>query len=196
MKKRGRRPVTDRIPREKIVKAYAVYKSVNAVGRLFGISYKTVQKILGDEALGRKAPIRVEALDGKLWGGFAQWMNTEGKTTELPRSVAEIAKVSGCTYDQIRCFMYRRRKVLKEKLKALPDLRPLGLVFEDTLGTTVCSKSFVTYDFRVDSFTLQTFLKAQLEDGFPTEILIRDPSKFFDDVNRAIANCRRRSESS
>lgn len=195
--KRGRKPITDTVPKEKILRAFEVYKSINKTASVLKLSYKTVQKVLGNEGIGVKSLIMKMTKDiGKKYGGFALWLQKDKEKTLLPRSVTAIAKISGCSYDQVRCYLYRRRKALKEKLLKLPDLRTLDLEFKDTLGVPTYSKNFESYNYILDVYTLHVYIKTSLKSGEETEIDIPDLSAFIFKLRNEKPNSHHKSASS
>lgn len=72
----------------------------------------------------------------------------------LPRDVSKLRALSGCSKDSIVCYFYRRRKEVKERLAALPDLRDIDIELIDTFGNTYSTKSFTTYEYMFDKFSL------------------------------------------
>lgn len=64
----------------------------------------------------------------------------------LPRSTKDIHELTGCSYDSIRAYFYRKRRNLKDEVKALPPLNTLPLRIQ---------QNGVIYDFRdIRSYTI------------------------------------------
>lgn len=110
------------IPVYKIIAAYKLNKSTRKVAELLKIAPRTVAMVVRENAKGLLLPVggahgRGKGLRGKRMGSFAKWV-LDHPDTRLPRDLGAIARMSGCTRDSVKCFMYRQRR----QGKAIPYL--------------------------------------------------------------------------
>lgn len=165
----GRPPITNIISPEKMLKAYEVSGSVRAAARKLGTTHRTVSKYLKEMGVSVEKPkdwVYTERKRPTRYSKFAKWLY-ENSGVKLPRSLAELARMSGCTYQTVNCYMYRRRKAVKDILDGCPDLIEAGvLVSVDNMPGAESAKKkpvintrrFKKYRFEVDGYTLDAKL--------------------------------------
>jgi hypothetical protein len=166
-KKRGRPSIYERMPKEKMIAAYKTYKTARAAARALGISHGTLIRVLkendvkmlkNDEAkrLGKRRSIHT--------GTFAKWLK-ENEGDILPRDFQKLQKMSGCSKNSISSYFYRRRRELKDRLKALPDLRNYHIAVIDDFGETHYTDWLERYEYLIDKFSLKVKMLAKKTDG-------------------------------
>ena len=89
----------------------------------------------------------------------------ENPKTPLPRGVSKICKLTGCTEDQVKTFLYRRRKQVKEQLATLPELRGRVMHLEATNGSIVDMRFVQSYQFVIDHWTAKVSIIMMTELG-------------------------------
>ena len=113
-KKRGRPPITDTMPLEKIMAAYKKFGSIASVCRALSLSPKTVRKYLKHAGISTKEPLYFFKPDTSMhFGCIPEWIRNHPET-RLPTSIKEVARITGCSYESARTYMYRFRKRIKE----------------------------------------------------------------------------------
>jgi len=165
--KRGRPSIYTRMSEEKMIAAYKRYRTARAAARALGISHATLIKVLkkndvpmlkNDEAkrFGKRTSIHT--------GSFAKWLR-ENEGDQLPRDFQKLQKMSGCSKNSISSYFYRRRKALKDKLKALPDLRRYHISVIDEFEEVYHTDTFERYEYLIDKFSLKVKVLAKLKKG-------------------------------
>ena len=82
-------------------------------------------------------------------GGLAKWVRTH-PDEPLASSVQEIVAQTGCTSDQIRSYLYRKRLYVKKLFASLPRLESLPLRLTSLSVKKVETKNWKTYRLLVD----------------------------------------------
>lgn len=85
--------------------------------------------------------------------------------TPLPRSVHQICALTGCTEDQVKTFLYRRRRDVKRILASLPDLKGRELELETTEGDVINMKWATGYAYIVDHWSAKVQIRVETEVG-------------------------------
>jgi len=80
----------------------------------------------------------------KLSGGLAKWIS-EHPDQKLPRSPRAISAITGLTYDQVKCSLYRLKERHAKKIKSLGDLREYPGGFKSPNGDIVLFRDFTSY---------------------------------------------------
>jgi len=150
---------------EDITRAYTEFQTAEAVGRHFGISERTIRKYLKEA--------QVEMPKGRRKGDsfnhfsrFAQWLKKH-PGYPLPRRVKEIVEVTGLDPNDIKTYLYRRRKAVQVFAESLPDLTQFNLLLEDTKGRKIPSKAIRFYIVSMDRYTLHIIVRAMLKNNRP-----------------------------
>lgn len=89
----------------------------------------------------------------------------EHPDVKLPRSLQDIATVTGCSYAAVNGYFVRRRRFVREEVRKLPALIPLQIALPDPRGRLINSRYFVSYAYVVDPFTFDVVLKTRLSNG-------------------------------
>ena len=168
MNKLGRKPITDWITPRKLIAAYSVHKSAGKAARALGVSKPTMLRYLrqyGLEINPRGGPWRKGMkLTRKSYSKFAQWLR-ENPDVELPKSPSKIAEITGLSSDTIRSYMKRLRNRIRERIKALPELREAEISAHDTLGTRWYFTQIVQYSLKFNKHTLEVTMCARMRDS-------------------------------
>ena len=90
--------------------------------------------------------------------GLGKWLE-EHPNDSLPNgSIKEIAKKTGCSIDQVKTYMYRIRKEIKEELAKLPDLRKVNAILLTNEGLRLETKQLDWYRFMLNRRTFDVTL--------------------------------------
>lgn len=113
--RRGRPPVTDRIPKEKIIKCYQVFRSSLIVADILGIHYRTVLNYLRDAGVernkrGERVTSRVSKERSRFWDWWSTFTVEEKK--KLPHTIGGLSELSGFNKNVIRNALTYQRKVI------------------------------------------------------------------------------------
>lgn len=152
----------------RLLKAYEVYKTTRGVARALGISHPTASKYLkkyGKEVLepgGYYA--RVRPGRAKRTSKFHEWLK-QNEGIVLPRSPKAQAELSGCTEDTIRSYWKRERKIFREQVRNIPDLRTKGVPLEDLEGAVYLSTEIKQYKLLADVTAFVLYIDATLRNG-------------------------------
>lgn len=190
-KKKGRPPITETIAEDKVLRAYDLEGSARAAARRLGTTHRTVLKIVRRNGREVRPPSKWSYEERKKpfpkHSQFAHWLR-EHKGVELPRSIKEMAEMSGCSYHAINCFMYRRRAPIKKLLAGLPDLTDLAVLMEAVNGELINTREFEKYEFDVDHYSLEVKLIAKTAKYERVTFNIEDVAVFGERVNEINAH--------
>lgn len=136
---------------EVYVDAYEILGSAGAVAKHFKVSDKTVRKHLHNAGI-TLVPGRRKGDSPAMphWGCLAKFL-LDHPGTILPRSVREIVKITGCTPDAVKTYLYRRRAAVRKRAKTI-DFSTGTFVYE---GHTYPWKAAKDLDVYVDPYTFQ-----------------------------------------
>lgn len=120
---------------------------------------------------------------GKPFGRLDEWLKKhEGRT--IPRSYPIIAEAAGVTPNAVKCYMYRRRRSIQEKISQLPDLRKLDITLLNNDGVQRHVDQIDRYDFHIDRFALVVHIVAKLNSGEIEIFPIPSLSAFMNNVKK------------
>lgn len=178
---KGRPRIETIVDPERIKAAYRVHKTLKATARSLSMDVKTLKRVLTDQGVEIHKPSYVDIQKygamSRREGCFVKWLK-ENPGIKLPPNAKEISKITGCTYDAVRCYLRRRRAVVKDLIKTLPDIREIEGKLKDTLGYFVDTKLIKDYQYRINKFSCDVYIIAELEDGTFTEIHIDNVKDF------------------
>lgn len=186
-KRKGRPPVITEEQRLRIMQAYKVHRSYRLVGKICGVSHQAVANIIKD--FGMKAedyPKRRVILDDQPnfnEGSFAEWMYKHD-FVKLPRSMKQIAYISGHTYNSVAMFFSRNRKKVVERLQRLPTLYGKDLLLEDANGKQFLVDDLSDIRYFVDKFSMDVTLQGTDARSVIHRFPIEDVRHFEETVKR------------
>ncbi len=148
---------------DKILKAYKELGQIKKVEKLLNISHYRITKIL--HAHGINPQKKGKRIKPRFYNCLHKWLyNHPGFI--LPRSPKQIAKLTGCSKDAIKTFLYRRYKQLKLYLKNINKLNPLKVKnkFRDVNGILLTYSMVKQWEVvKVDKYNLSILLKIKLK---------------------------------
>jgi hypothetical protein len=144
-------------------------KSVK-LAQAYGISRRTVQRIVKSQGLQRKRGRRKYEYYGKL----AAYIQAHPEET-YPRNHRKIAERTDSSRGAVKAFLYRRRKALEAKAKGI-DFTTTRWKYKDTKGRTIPAKAIESYEVKAESWTNVVRLTCTLKGG-AGRTTIRLPSK-------------------
>lgn len=104
-----------------LINLYKQFKTVKAVAQHLGWHPQTVSSHLKKAGVSvkpgrRKGSVPISKLHH--YACLAEWIR-EHPDTKLPKNVEAIATLTGCTKDEVKSYLYRRRKIIQQKLREL-----------------------------------------------------------------------------
>jgi molybdenum-dependent DNA-binding transcriptional regulator ModE len=175
----------NRLPEEKILRAYQVFGSLRKAGEVLGISYQTVRRCLKEHGAEMK-PVGAAYRKGKRYvaghRGVVARLLREHPEVRLPRSYEGIQRLikeklgEEASLDSIRTYLYRRRKAEKERMKELGDLRKLSGLLRLVDGRSVPFRAIDSYEMKLDYHTFRYKISGVLRTGeeFRAEVRYED----------------------
>ena len=161
----GRKGILDKLNLSKDeILLYMKGRTENDCGKHFGFTARTLRNYL------RKWHITKHSLPPKHYGCVAVYLWNH-KGTTLPRSMAGISKLTGCSNDAVVSYMHRRRQVAKYKVRQLPDLRSKDTILRTTENNRISSKWIKSYQMWADKWDFQkVHITAILRNGREVKI--------------------------
>lgn len=102
---------------DKVIRAYELFKSTRAAGEVLGVSYQTVRRYLKSVNYPIKPPgggyRKGNKYPGYHRGCLAEWLR-EHPGKPLPKKPRDIVKLTGCSIDAVKCYIYRRKKSISD----------------------------------------------------------------------------------
>ncbi len=98
-------------------------------------------------------------LKRKKRSGLLLWVQ-EHPGVLLPRSVKEITILTGCSEDQVKTFLSRRRRQTRMILGSLPDLRNMDVEMENLHGQRLHTTQMESYKFIMEHWTAKVSIAA------------------------------------
>lgn len=153
----GRATLWNNLNRDRVIIAYKRFGTLRKAAEAVGVSREVLRKALvsyGVDIRSRSEAVKINHRKQGHHGKFAKWLATmEGKP--LPRNMTKLIAMSGCTKSMVSCYFYRRRKAIKDRLKALPDLRTIKATLKDEFGNSYDTSDFKSYSYLIDKFSLK-----------------------------------------
>lgn len=183
--KRGRPPITKTVPIVKILAAYKNFGSLNATAKALHISKKTLRKHLKAQGISTGVPIFYFKPESSYhYGCVAQWIREHPKE-KLPSSTKALAEKTGCSYNAVRSYLFRRRRKVRDSareivryLRYLPTVRMV-----DVDGTHFQTNDATTYDIDYEPYSYEANLAVR--NGDDTHLVrIKDMRKVIEHLRR------------
>lgn len=151
-----------------VKRLYAEHKTLEATSDVLNISIPTLMAYLDQAGVKRRRgpkKSKVASVGGSHWSCLAEWIKANPEAT-LPSGPRAIAKLTGCTEDSVKAYIYRKTRKLKKAIRFLPDLRTFpDVVWEDFLGNKVPGKAIAHGQWIYNRRTFQVSYVAELKTG-------------------------------
>jgi molybdenum-dependent DNA-binding transcriptional regulator ModE len=85
---------------------------------------------------------------------LAKWLR-KNPNVVLPRSTKKIASLTGCTCDQVKTYLYKRRKAKRALIEKMPDLLKIPALVQDQRGRAIVTAELDSYEWRIDHWSLK-----------------------------------------
>lgn len=139
----------------------------------YGITRQVQMKIAAKSAEDEIIKIRPSICDEKDYGPIPTWLR-DNPLKKLPRNATAIAEIIGVSGEAVRSYFYRLRRKMIAKLSSLPDISFLDLEMVSIDDEVVSTRSFKSYEYRVDYYSMFVSIIAKLEDGSTAVFEITD----------------------
>ena len=151
---------------EQLSREYEKVPSSSALAKQFGCSDRTIRRYLTQAGIVRKRGPKKQ-LDVGASGdrGCLGSYIRKHPITELPHSIREISELTGCTKDEVKCYLYRKRKEMREFLASLPPLDEVKIVLPTLQGFKVPTKAFSAYKLYLNRWKFTVKIVAWLKMG-------------------------------
>ena len=155
--KRGRKSILEHgISEQEIKDAYYECDTVVEAALKLGVHRKTLYNYVKKLGLPKKHRVRRQT-----FSKFIRFLRAHPEVT-LPRNVADIAKISHCTKNVVKGYLYRRQNRIFQALNEI-DLLKQELVFTDDAGKRIPTRAWKMYSFTIDRFTGDISITAWLK---------------------------------
>jgi len=160
---------------EDLKHAYFKHQNAKAVGEEFGISQKSVLRLLTKAGIviyhGR--PVGEERGKPYHTSCLAEWLRAN-PGVKLPRSVEKIAELTGCTKDEVKTYLYRRRVAIARDTARLP-FKQSTQGMKDTTGFYIPFAAWgKVLKVQVEPYTFALLMTVKLHSGHERQF--RSPS--------------------
>jgi len=172
---------------DKVIAAYKHFGSFRPVAKVCNISKDTVRHVIlrynisNPNAL---LPSKASYNPKNLYSDFAKWHKAHVEDTDLPRNLADLAKLAGVEKNTAKCYFYRRRREARKILHSLPDLRDLSLSLEDIEGHVFQASGLEHYRYAIDRYSQKAVLQGTLEFFGEVTVLIPSIDRFASRVRK------------
>jgi hypothetical protein len=152
---------------DRIRKTYLVLRSIRKTAKVIGVSYGTIRRSLIDSGgvpdfSERRPPTRSASVEG--YSRISEWLNRH-KGKAIPSRYRELSVAIGQSSNAIKCYFYRQRKAILDKLKILPDIRDERIALTDIDGKTLIGSQLTSYEYRVGNYPFDVTVIALAKDG-------------------------------
>ncbi len=146
-----------------IKKYYIQFGKVEPIARKTGISTRTIRTYLKKAGVDlRKGRPKDES--HYHFSKLAKWIRNN-PTTRLPRKPKAISILTGIPLNDIKTYLYRRRKSVKDFVESLPDFKVENHILIDEGGRRIPTRAFKFYVLAMDRFTFEVTIRAVLNNG-------------------------------
>ncbi len=149
----------------RVQKTLEHHGSLRKAAKVLGVKYITLWHWLKENAVETGGyEINYTKTVGKgmpKTGSFHYWLLTH-QDVKLPRSMVQIAKLSGFSEEAVKCFFYRQRKEVRKILEELLDIRKLSITLETTEKKVIHAKTIQKYKYSLDRYSLKATLVGEL----------------------------------
>lgn len=166
MKKIGRPTILERngITLDQIVEKFKELGSVRRTARFFDVSQQSIRTYL------QKWP---GELDGYRMRGekrsrhyscLAKWLRAH-PDAKLPTSVKEISEITNCSENEIKTYLYRRRKRMRDEIEKVDLMKRPYRVLHDVTGWSFPTAAIAHYEAKLDPISLLVKISLKSRSG-------------------------------
>lgn len=159
---------------DQIVELYMLTRNLRQLEKDLGISRKTLSKILDRAGLALR-PGRKKGTPNKMkdyhYSCLAEWLRKHSGIP-LPRSIVKISQLTGCTKDEVKSYIYRRRRSIAKRLKKLPYGKSTGTL-KSIDGNAIPFKAWKEIlKIKVDQFSFHIHFWVLLKNNQEREFIV------------------------
>ncbi len=156
-----------------LVAAYEREGTLRKTAAATGVCKNTLKKYLkGTDVMhGRGARPQPYAWRAARTTPVTTWFK-EHRNDRLPRSVRDLAELSGFSEGQVRKFLFNRQQAAYEYLRALGDLREQPKAIIDVAGRRIPLGMIQDYNLKVDRYDLTVQISGVLRLGLELRAVV------------------------
>lgn len=161
---------------------YEATPNVRRMAMLLGVSDRTLRRKMDEVGIKRKLGRpkgKEDTLPREKTAILASYIR-EHPNEVLPASAKEIAEKVGCSVDQVKTYLYRRRKEVARKVDRLGDPRGWKMLLKDTIGGIVPTGIIESYVYEFSKTRLKVRLKVRIRGG--KELICLLPPSLIDHI--------------
>jgi len=158
-----------KIDLEKLKKRYLEVGKVKPLVKEFKFSERTLRRYLNQAGIELKKGVRKGSiLFTRHFGCLADWIRNNPNKT-LPESPIEISSITGCSINAVKSYLWRRRDLLKKRMKQL-DFSKLTGTIKTTTGFPFPIQAIASWKCSLIGF--KTEIEILTKDGLNHKIKI------------------------
>ena len=143
-----------KIDLENLKKRYLEVGKVKPLVEEFKFSERTLRRYLNQAGLELKKGVRKGSiLFTRHFGCLADWIRNNPNKT-LPESPVEISNITGCSINAVKSYLWRRRDVLRKKIKKL-DFSKLDGTIKTATGFPFPIQAIASWKCFLRGFTIE-----------------------------------------
>ena len=164
----GRLKLLDKleITLEDLVNEYEKVRTIKGVAKNYSCSERTVRRYLDKAGVTRQRGPDASTDLGAPYdrGCLGLWIKAH-RAVAMPHSVRKITALTGCTKDEVKCYLYRKRRELRRLLSRLPRLDEVNIILPTTAGYKVPTRAFQAYKLYLNKWSFTVKIVAWLKPG-------------------------------
>lgn len=154
--------------RQRVLATLERFGTIRTAASILGVTHTALRRWMLMHSISRPSPqgdrMRGPSRKRKSSAKFEKWLK-ENPGVVLPRSTKGIARVTGCTCDQIKTYLYKRRKMKRSYIERMPNLLAVpGLELMDRYKRAIVLASCEAYRWHLDHWSLRVAILAQRGD--------------------------------
>lgn len=136
---------------------YEELGTLKAMSKKTGITTKTLKKYLDDAGVTvRRGFPRGTRVNPRHHSCLANWLRNN-PDTPLPRKVKEISALTGCSRNEVKTYLYRRRKEIRDFINSI-NFRQIKQVLHSVDGTPFPTRSIEYFETKLDPYSFNVYL--------------------------------------
>jgi len=164
----GRKRLTEKlsISLQDIQTAYEQLGNLPEVAKKYECSERTIRKYLDLGGVKRKRGPKASVGLGAATecGCLPSWIR-DHSSEPLPHSIRKISQLTGCSENETKSYLYRKRNQMRSMLSGISDLRKANLILPTLQGYKVPTRAFSAYKLYLNKWAFTVKIKAWLKPG-------------------------------
>lgn len=172
--------------RQRVLATLASFGTIRMAASIMGVSHTALIRWMKLSGVSRPQPVedvhQRQRRKRKSPAALAEWLR-KNPGVVLPRSTKGISRITGCTCDQIKTYLYKRRKQKRALIAKMPSLLHVPALVVDRRGRAIVTGECDNFQWYVDHWSLQVAIflwKGDEEFIVP----VPDIGKFYREVSK------------